>query len=109
MYYVFNEALREQIAQAIPQTTGFFYFKAHQKCVEITKIPSSNTNSSPVFLYRTVYILETNFSDKFASLKEQSEALAEYYSESSLKILAYLRLTDEQTVGKTTEQINNAI
>lgn len=109
MYYVFNEALREQIAQAIPQTTGFFDFKAHQKCVEITKIPSSNTNSSPVFLYRTVYILETTFSDKFASLKEQSEKLAEYYSENSSNILAYLRLPDEQTVGKTTQEINEMI
>lgn len=108
MYYIFNNTLKTAIAQAMTQAQGggFFDFKPHQKCVEVTTIPSSNTDPTPIQDFRTVMILETEFAPEDVDLKANAESLAEYYSEDSRKILAYLAATDAQTAGKTKEQLD---
>lgn len=93
-YYVFHNSLKNQIKDSIPAEAGFFDFKPHQKLVETTKIPASNVDSTPINEYRTVFILETVFSEKYAELKAQAEKLAEFYSDSPNEILAYLQQPD---------------
>lgn len=93
-YYIFNSNLKKQITQAIPAEAGFFDFKPHQKLVGKTDIPASNIDPTPIDEYRTVFILETEFSEKYAELKAQAEKLAEFFSSDSNEILAYLQTED---------------
>lgn len=95
-YFVFHNSLKNQIKDAIPDEAGFFDFKPHQKLVGKTQIPTSNTDKTPIAEYRTVFILETVFSEKYAELKAQAEKLAEFFSDDSEAILAYLQTEDEQ-------------
>lgn len=94
-YYTFNSSLKNQIREAIPAEAGFFDFKPHQKLVEVTNIPASNTDATPIKEYRTVFVLETVFSEKYAALKAQAEQLAEFFSDDSDAILAYLQTADK--------------
>lgn len=94
-YLVFNTKLKDEIKDAIPAEAGFFDFKAHQKLVGKTAIPSSNTDNSFINEYRTVFVLETVFSEKYAELKAQAEQLAEFFSDDSGAILAYLQTEDK--------------
>lgn len=95
-YFVFNSLLKNRIAKAIPPEAGFFDFKPHQKLVAMTEIPASNTDSTPIAEYRTVFILETVFSEKHKDLQSQAEKLAEFFSDDSSEVIKYLQTTDEK-------------
>jgi hypothetical protein len=94
-YYVFSAKLKNQIAQAIPAQAGFFDFKPHQKLMGYTDIPASNTDSTTISEYRTVFILETVFSEKHSELRAQAEKLAEFFSDNPEEILVYLQSEDK--------------
>ena len=97
MYYIFNSQYTNQIAQAFLQVNsdGFFDFKPHQKTTEITSIPTSNTDSTPIKLYRTVLILEVaSFATEDAELEAQAGQLAEFVSNNPSDVLEYLQTPD---------------
>lgn len=96
MYYVFNETLASQIGTAIQNAKGggFFDFKPHQKTVEITNVPNSNTDLTPIRIYRTVIILETTFAPEDALLQNEAEASAEIFSDDPQTIHEYLNSPD---------------
>lgn len=97
MYLVFNSQYSNLIAQAFASVNGdgFFDFKPHQKCSEITAIPTSNTDDTPVKIYRTVLVLEVaSFATEDAQLEAQARQLAEFESEDAQSILTYLQTPD---------------
>jgi uncharacterized protein YegL len=110
-YYIFSQLLKNQIALAMSQAQGggFYDFKPIQKCTEVTNIPNSNTDATPIKDYRTVIVLETIFAPEDAELKAQAEALAEYYTEKSRNLHAYLSLPDAQTENKTKQQLDEIL
>jgi hypothetical protein len=110
-YYVFNESLNLQINEAILQAkgAGLYDFKQLQKCTASIGLPNSNTDQTPVMGSRNVTILETGFAPEDAELKAQAEALAEYYTENSRNLHAYLSLPDAQTAGKNKVELDEIL
>ena len=108
MYYIFNGSLKNTIYQALQSVKGdgFWDMKPHQKCVEITQIPTSNTDDTPIRDYRTVFILETLFAPQDAQLEAQAKALADYWTSEAINAHGFLAITDVQTQGKTKQELD---
>lgn len=97
MYYIFNNDLAPLISGAIESKKGdgFFDFKEKQKLVEVTNIPNSNTDNTPINNYRTVFVLETVFDEADKDLEKSAKELSEFYSENSDQVLEYLNIPDK--------------
>jgi hypothetical protein len=111
MYYIFKGSLHPTIATAMSQAQGggFYNFKTRKKCEIITDIPNSNTDSTPIRLYRSVVVLETNFALDDSVLQAQAESLSEYYTDKAENVHAFLDLPDAQTDNKTKEQLDQLL
>lgn len=95
-YYIFNSRFEQEIFLAMTQAQGggFYDFKPHQKLERTTNIPNSNTDNTPINLYRTVFLLETSFASEDSLLKQQAEAIAELYTDNVFEVHQYLNSPD---------------
>jgi len=91
-YYVINvnQTAAIQVALDQKQGTGFFDFKLHDKTVELTTIPTSNTDQTLIPLARKVWVLETDFDELDVLIRGAAEQLSEFFSTDPIVVRSYL-------------------
>lgn len=111
-YFLLNTDKSTLIIQelnTLPMPKPFFDFKAKDKTGNITEIPTSNTDSTPISVFRTIWALETIIETDLELLqrcKDNSEWWWQADNETPQRLQWFLSQPDSVTVGKTKEQLD---
>lgn len=111
-YFLLNTDKSTLIIQelnTLPTPKPFFDFKAKDKKESITSIPTSNTDNTPISVYRTIWALETIIETDLELLqrcKDNSEWWWQADQETPQRLQWFLLQTDSVTVGKTKEELD---
>ena len=94
----------------LPTPKPFFDFKSKDKLTELSQVPNSNTDNTPVPIFRTIWALETIIQedlDLLGRCKQNSEWWWVADDLITQRLQWFCSQPDSVTVGKTKEELDN--